>query len=130
MAKTPFEDASPADPLVRPTRGRPRLALSEGDPVIVYLQAPKEKMWGLLLSIGPAGLVLRCIELSAFDDWMRQEARGDEATLGLSTVFYPMGRVEKMERDETTGPLTSYADRFLGEVGRSVRDVVLKDDDD
>src|SRR5512146_622647 len=92
-----------------------RLSLSEGDPVIVYLQAPKEKMWGLLLSIGTSGLVLRCIELHAFDDWMRQEARGDETTLGLSTVFYPMGRVEKMERDETTGPMTSYADRFQRE---------------
>jgi hypothetical protein len=32
-----------------------------------------------------------------------------------------MGRVERMERDETVGPLTSYADRFLREVGRTVR---------
>jgi len=96
------------------------LGLSEGDAVIVYLQAPKEKVWGLLLSLMTPGVVLRCIDLAAFDDWMRQEARGDEPYLGLSTVFYPMNRVERLERDQTTGPVISYADRFAREVGRSV----------
>jgi len=100
------------------------LGLAEGDAVIVYLQAPKEKVWGLLLSLQAAGAVLRCIELTAFEDWMRQLARGDELTLGLSTVFYPMGRVERMEKDETLGPMASYSARFEREVGRSVRDVL------
>jgi hypothetical protein len=100
------------------------LSLSAGDAVIVYLQVPKEKVWGLLVSLGTAGIVLRCIDLAAFDDWMRQEARGDEAYLGLSTVFYPMNRVERMERDQTMGPVISYTDRFAREVGRSVRAVI------
>jgi hypothetical protein len=34
-----------------------------------------------------------------------------------------MGRLERMERDETVGPLASYADRFHREVGRTVFDV-------
>jgi hypothetical protein len=106
------------------------MSLSAGDPVIVYLQLPKEKVWGLLVSLGTAGVVVRCIDLTAFDDWMRQEARGDEPYLGLSTVFYPMNRVERMERDETLGPVISYADRFEREVGRSVREAVgLRDRD-
>ncbi len=106
------------------------MSLSAGDPVIVYLQVPKEKVWGLLVSLGTAGVVVRCIDLAAFDDWMRQEARGDEPYLGLSTVFYPMNRVERMERDETVGPVVSYADRFAREVGRSVREAVgLRDRD-
>ena len=96
------------------------LGLSEGDAVIVYLQAPKEKVWGLLLSLQAAGIVLRCIDLAAFDDWMRQEARGDEPYLGLTTLFYPMGRVERLEKDETLGPISSYSARFAKEVGRSV----------
>jgi hypothetical protein len=100
------------------------MSLSAGDPVIAYLQLPKEKVWGLLVSLGTAGVVVRCIDLTAFDDWMRQEARGDEPYLGLSTVFYPMNRVERMERDETLGPVISYADRFEREVGRSVREAV------
>jgi hypothetical protein len=35
-----------------------------------------------------------------------------------------MGRVERMEKDETLGPIPSYSARFAREVGRSVRDVV------
>ena len=100
------------------------LELSAGHPVMLYLQAPKEKVWGLLVSLGTAGIVVRCIDLAAFDDWMRQEARGDEPYLGLSTVFYPMNRVERLERDQTTGPVVSYADRFAREVGRSVWQVL------
>jgi hypothetical protein len=98
--------------------------LAEGDAVIVYLQAPKEKVWGLMLSLMNPGIVLRCIDLAAFDDWMRQEARGDEPYLGLTTLFYPMGRVERMEKDESLGPMPSYSARFEAQVGRSVR-VVL-----
>ena len=104
------------------------LSLSAGDAVIVYLQVPKEKVWGLLVSLGSAGIVVRCIDLAAFDDWMRQEARQDEPYLGLSTVFYPMNRVERMERDQTTGPVISYSDRFAREVGRSVREVIGLED--
>jgi hypothetical protein len=94
--------------------------LSEGATVIVYLQSPKEKVWGVLISLTPAGVALRGIDLASFDDWMRQEARGDEELIGLLTLFYPMHRVVRMERDETVGPLTSYAERFAREVGRSV----------
>ena len=104
------------------------LAMNVGDPVIVYLQLPKEKVWGILVSLGTAGIVVRCIDLAAFDDWMRQEARHDEPYLGLSTVFYPMNRVERMERDQTVGPVISYADKFEREVRRTVRQVIGLDE--
>ena len=94
--------------------------LDEGAPVVLYLRDPKEKVWGLLLSMTPAGIVLRGLDLAVFDDWMRQEARRQEVLIGLTTLFYPMPRVERMERDETIGPLVSYADRFASEVGRTV----------
>jgi hypothetical protein len=95
-------------------------SLPEGSTVVVYLQGPKEKVWGVLVSLNASGVVLRGIDLATFDDWMRQEARGDEELIGLTTIFYPMHRVIRLERDETVGPLTSYADRFAREVGRSV----------
>jgi hypothetical protein len=100
------------------------LELAADAPVVLYLQSPKEKIWGLLLSVGTAGIVLRGIDLVIFDDWMRQEARGNERVLGLSTIFYPMHRVERMERDETIGPIISYADRFARESGRTVLEAV------
>ncbi len=94
--------------------------LSEQMPVVIYLRDPKEKVWGLLLSLNPTGVVVRGLDLAAFDDWMRQEAKGETPLLGLLTLFYPMHRLERLERDEAVGPLPSYADRFEREVGRTV----------
>lgn len=96
----------------------------EGAPVVLYLCEPKEKIWGLLLAILPSGIVVRGLDLRSFDDWLRQEARGEEPGIGLVTLFYPMSRVERMERDESIGPIEGYADRFRREVGRSVRQVL------
>jgi hypothetical protein len=90
-----------------------------GAPVLVYLHSPREKVFGVLLSLDPAGVALRGIELGAFEDWLRQEARGEEG-LGPVTVFYPMNRVERVERDETLGALEGFAARFRRETGRSV----------
>jgi hypothetical protein len=105
------------------------LGLSEGAAVVLYLREPKEKVWGLLLQLHAAGIVVRCIELRAFEDWMRQEARGEEPYLGLTTIFYPMNRVERMEKDEDLGPMASYAARFEREVGRTVRAVLGLEED-
>ena len=102
--------------------GIQEIELSRGTPVILYLQTPKEKVWGILVSLNPSGVVVRGLDLVVFDEWMRQEARGEEAGLGLATIFDPMGRLERMERDESLGPLASYADRFFRAVGRTVHD--------
>lgn len=98
--------------------------LQRGSAVIVYLQAPKEKVWGLLVSIGAAGVCVRGLDIRVFDDWMRQEARGDEPLIGVGTLFYPMARVERLELDETIGPVPSYSARFAEHVGRSVEEVL------
>ena len=97
--------------------------LPPGATVILYLNTPREKVWGILLELQPAGVTLRGIDLVVFEDWMRQEIRGEDTGLGLSTLFYPMHRVERMERDETLGPIESYADRFRRLVGLSVLEV-------
>ena len=73
----------------------------------------------MLVSLQPAGVALRGIGLTAFEDWLRQEARGEEG-LGLVTLFYPMHRIERVEKDETAGDLEGIADRFRRETGRTV----------
>lgn len=95
-------------------------ALGEGSSVVLYLRDPKEKVWGILVSMSTPGVVVRGLDLEVFDDWMRQEARREDVLIGLTTLFYPMNRIERMERDESVGPLTSYADRFAAEVGKTV----------
>lgn len=91
---------------------------------MLYLHTPKEKVWGLLVGLMPAGIVVHGLDLVTFDEWMRQEARGDEPLIGLCTIFYPMSRLERLERDDALGTLPSYAERFEREVGRSVFDVL------
>jgi hypothetical protein len=91
-----------------------------GTPVLVYLHSPRERVFGLLLSLQVAGVAVRGIDLASLDDWIRQETRGDTPGLGLATVFYPMSRVERVERDETVGDLESIADRFRRVTGRRV----------
>jgi hypothetical protein len=90
-----------------------------GTPVLVYLHTPREKVFGVLVALQAAGIAVRGIDLQAFDDFVRQEARR-ESGLGLVTLFYPMGRVERMERDETVGGIEGIADRFRRETGRSI----------
>ena len=90
-----------------------------GTPVLVYLHSPREKVFGVLVGLQPAGIAVRGIELAAFEDWLRQEARGEKG-LGLVTLFYPMNRVERVEKDETVSGLEGIADRFRRETGRSV----------
>jgi hypothetical protein len=94
--------------------------LVPGSPVVLYLREPKEKIWGLLVSISAPGIVVRGIDIAVFDDWMRQEVRGEEPLIGLVTSFYPIHRLERMELDQTIGPLLSYADRFGLETGKTV----------
>ena len=90
-----------------------------GTPVLLYLHSPREKVFGVLVTLQPAGVAVRGIELAAFEDWLRQEARGERG-LGLVTLFYPMNRIERVEKDETVGGLEGIADRFRRETGRSV----------
>ncbi len=98
--------------------------LTPGTPIVLYLHTPKEKVWGLLVSLTPAGVILHGLDRVTIDEWMRQEARGEEPLIGLCTIFYPMSRLERLERDDALGTLPSYAERFEREVGRSVFEVL------
>lgn len=90
--------------------------------VIVNLVNPKEKFFGILISLSAAGLTLRAINLDSFEDWLRQIARDDEHGLDLITMFVPLFRVERIFLDEPLGTIKSYGDRFEEVVGMSVHE--------
>lgn len=90
--------------------------------VIVSLATPKEKIWGQLIELNAAGVTLRGMDLGSFDDFVRQILAQEEATVGLTLVFYPMHRVERIARDEASGPLPSLADRFHQKVGLTIQE--------
>lgn len=85
--------------------------------VIIHLVNPTEKFWGVLLDLGMPGITLRGINLSSFDDWMAQAVRPGDQTLGLSTMFVPLFRVERIFLDEAIGEVESYRQRFAKRVG-------------
>lgn len=87
--------------------------------VIVNLHSPREKTWGVLLSVQNNGITLRGIDLNSFDDWTREVAKG-ETGIGLSTVFFPMHRVERVLLDEGVGDIQSLAEVFQSRVGEDL----------
>lgn len=88
--------------------------------VIAHLVNPTEKFWGVLLNLDQSGLILRGINVSSFDDWMFQTARQAPHSLGLSTMFAPLFRIERIFLDEQIGEVESYSHRFEQQVGQAV----------
>ena len=88
--------------------------------VVLTLHSPKEKIWGELVALTSAGITVRGIELNSFDEVLRQIAAGEAGVGVLSTVFYPIHRVERMAIDETVGEIPSLAERFERKVGLTV----------
>lgn len=88
-----------------------------GSIVIVHLINPTEKFFGVLLDLAVVGVSFRGINLNSFDDWMAQAVRPGDQTLGLSTMFVPLFRLERIFLDEPVGEVESYRQRFSNRVG-------------
>ncbi len=94
--------------------------IQHGSIVLVHLINPTEKFWGVLHELGVAGVLLRGINVASFDEWMGQAAGREAPSLGLSTMFVPLFRVERIFLDEPVGDVESYRQRFARRVGLSV----------
>jgi hypothetical protein len=89
--------------------------------VIVNLVNPKEKFFGVLISLSPAGATMRGINLDSFDDWIREIAKEEGADIDLITMFFPLFRVERIYLDEPSGQIKSFSQRFEDSVGTSIQ---------
>jgi hypothetical protein len=94
--------------------------IETGSLVLVHLSSPPEQFWGVLEDLSPKGVTFRGLNVGSFEDFLAQAARGDELSLGFSTIFVPMFRVERIYLDEQVGSVQSYRQRFEERVGRSV----------
>ena len=97
--------------------------------IIVNLVNPKEKFFGVLLALSPAGVTMRGINLDSFEDWIHQVARNEELDLDLITMFVPLFRVERIFLDEPSGSIKSYSQRFEEVAGMPVRTFLGLDGD-
>ena len=101
--------------------------LKKGAPVLLVLHSPREKCWGMLDEITAAGVFLRGLDLNAFDDWVSAIVH-EEPFVGLGSLFFPMWRVERIARDETSGEVPSMYQQVEERTGRSFEEL-MKDDD-
>jgi hypothetical protein len=88
-----------------------------GNVVIVTLNSPREKFWGLLLALSPAGASLRGVDLNSIDDLARQVRDGE--TVSANMVFFPMHRIERIEVDVRNGDIPSLQERFASKAGQT-----------
>ena len=95
------------------------MKLESGDIVIAVMHTPREKLLGVLEEISPAGIALRAIDLSYFDDWC-QSIASDEPYLPMTDYFLPMWRVERISRDNKVGDVASMAEQFELRTGRKL----------
>jgi hypothetical protein len=95
---------------------------TRGAVVLVTLNTPREKFWGAVLELTPAGLGVRGINLNSFDDFARMVREGEPVAAGA--VFFPMHRVERIELDARNGDIPSLAERFASKSGRDIAEVL------
>lgn len=92
--------------------------MDTGDIVVATLGDPREQIWGLLMRLDGAGVIIRGIDARNFEEWTRQVASDHEPELGPSTVFYPAHRIERIDLDEPVGAVPSMRGRFFDITGK------------
>lgn len=95
--------------------------IEKGDVVIAVLQNPREKLVGILQEITAAGVFLRAVDLTYFDDWTSAIKKGEEY-LPMQDYFLPMWRLEKLMRDESSDTVNSFSERFRSKTGKDLKD--------
>jgi hypothetical protein len=83
--------------------------------VVVTLGNPRDKFWGMILSLAPEGLSMSGIELASFEDLVVMVKDGEPFTPAV--VFFPMHRIERLELDLPDGNLPSLSQRFSAKTG-------------
>lgn len=99
--------------------GKQRKGIEAGMAVLIVLHSPREKCWGVLDEINAAGIFLRGLDLNGFDDWTRAVMHG-ESFIGLTDMFLPMWRVERLTKDESSGEIPSLTEQFEQRTGRRI----------
>ena len=97
------------------------MKIETGESVVIILQNPREKIVGILHEISAAGVFARGIDLNYFDEWTRAIVTG-EPYLPMQDYFFPMWRIERISRDESSFEMPSMAEQFRQKTGLDFND--------
>jgi hypothetical protein len=95
---------------------------SPGTVVVLTLTTPREKLWGALVAVSATGITFAGIDLNSFDDFIRILKSGEPAS--VTTLFFPMHRVERIEVDSSNGGLPSMGERFETATGARIEALI------
>lgn len=93
--------------------------IQSNEAIILVLHSPREKVWGVLDEITNAGIFMRGIDLNAFEDFIHSILRHEDF-IGLCDEFFPLWRVERILRDETSGSIPSLIGQFEKRTGQKI----------
>lgn len=88
-----------------------------GQLVVLVLRDPRERVWGRLLGLDPAGVTVRGVDLRAWEDVLALVRRGEGDQVALATRFLPMHRLESFYLDEASSGVPSLRDDFAQRAG-------------
>lgn len=100
-----------------------KFGIRRGSAVLIVLHSPREKTWGILEEINAAGVFLRGIDLNSFEDWL-QAVVHEEPFLGFGDLFFPMWRIERISRDESSADVPSLCEQVERRTGRPIGELV------
>ena len=94
------------------------MPFQSGDLVVVVLHSPRERVWGCFLGLDAAGIALRGLELTPWEEVLTLVRTGQADQLALGTKFLPMHRIEAMYLDEVSSGAPSLAETFQNRTGQ------------
>lgn len=94
------------------------LPVQKGQLVVLVLREPRERLWGCLLGLEAAGVALRGLDVSPWDQALSLVRHGEAEMVALATRFYPMHRVESLYLDEPSSGVPSLGQDFQRRTGR------------
>jgi hypothetical protein len=97
------------------------MKIETGQNIIIIMQNPREKIFGVLDEIRAAGIFVRGIDLNYFDEWT-QAINNNEQYLPMQNLFYPMWRIERVSVDESSHGMPSMAEQFEQRTGLKITD--------
>ena len=103
------------------------VGIARGAAVVIVLHSPREKCWGVIDEINPAGVFLRGLDLNAFDDWLSALMHA-EPFIGFGDLFFPMWRVERIAKDESAGGVPSLSEQVEKRTGLALEELLRRDD--
>lgn len=101
------------------------MKIETGQPIIIALQNPREKVWGILRDVNQAGVFVRGIDLNSFEDFVLSLVH-NEPFYGLSEQFFPMWRIERITLDDADGDIPSMQAQFAQRTGAEFNEFTLR----